>query len=144
MGHIARGLLIILAAVIVAGAGLAARYCLGHWTRGQLVAMHGRHIAALDEPAAARAARELVILDHDAPLVLVPLLADARPAVSAAAGQALEHLLANWSRLRTPAAAPRVALLARELARIGPKLSPEQRRAAHNLAMRLSVWQLDP
>lgn len=144
MGHIGRGLLIVLAAVIVAGAGLAARYGLGHWTRRQLVAMHGRRIAALDESAAARAARQLVILDDDAPHVLVPLLADPRPSVSAAAGQALEHLLANWSRLRTPAAAPRVALLARELAAIGPKLSPEQRCAAHNLAMQLIVWPLDP
>jgi hypothetical protein len=144
MGHIRRGLLIVLAAAIVAGAGLAARYGLSHWTRRQLVAMHGRRIAALDEPAAARAARELVTLDDDAPRVLVPLLADARPAVAAAAGQAIEHLLADWSRLRTPAAAPRVALLARELAAIGPTLAGQQRRAAHNLAMQLIVWPLDP
>jgi hypothetical protein len=144
MGRLGRGLLIVLAAVIVAGAGLAARYGLGHWTRRQLVAQHGRRIAALDEPAAARAARQLVTLDEDAPRVLVPLLADQRPAVALAAGQALEHLLANWSRLRTPAAAPRVALLARELAAAAPKLSGDQRRTAHNLALQLVVWPLDP
>jgi hypothetical protein len=143
MARFARGLLIVLAAVIVAGAGLGARYGLSYWTRRQLVAQHGRRIATLDEPAAARAVRELVALDHDAPRVLVPLLTDQRPAVAAAAGQTLEQLFANWSRLRTPDAAPRVALLARELAAIGPKLSPHQRRAAHNLAMQLIVWPLD-
>ena len=134
-----------LAAVAVVGSGLFVRGRLGEWTQRQLRHQHVRRIQALPDQPAAALVRQLVHLDADAPVVLVPLVVDQRAAVADGAADALDRLVMDWSRLKREESTPRIAALTRELATVAPKLPAERRRWAQDLATRLVVWPLsDP
>lgn len=129
-----------LAVVAVVGSGLIVRDRLGDWTQRQLRQQHVRRIQALPEVQAVTLVRQLVQLDLDAPAVLVPLVFEERAAVADSAADALDRLVADWSRLKREEATPRIAGLASELAAVAPKLPAERRRWAQALATRLLVW----
>jgi hypothetical protein len=141
-GWLSRSLLTLLAGVVLAGGGLAARGPLQQWTRGRLHQQHVQRIRSLSEEQAAAATVRLVVLDSDAPSVLAPLLVEKRQGVATAAASAIDRLIADWSRLPREASSPRVAALARDIASVAPQLAPEQRRWSHALATRLVVWPL--
>jgi hypothetical protein len=97
----------------------------------------------LPEQRAADFASGLAALDAEAPAALVPLLADPREPVAAAAELALARLSEDWRRLPPDEAAVRFRRLAHELAEAAPGLPAARRRAAQHLAARLLVGPLD-
>lgn len=136
-------LLLLLSAALVAAGGLAARQTIARWTRRQLVAQETRRIRELAEPQAVARLQALENLDAEAIGIVVPVLADQRETVAIAAARTLSRLVDRWRHLRTDESSPRVAALASELAAIAPRMAPDRRRWAHDLATRLLVWPLD-
>jgi hypothetical protein len=129
-----------LATVVVIGAALVVRERLRDWTTSELSDRLVRRIAALSEERAVAEVRELAALDADAPVLLLPLLADQREPVAASAREAVDRLVDDWRRVGGAQAAPRVARLARELAAIAPRLPEKHVSWAQSLAERLLIW----
>jgi hypothetical protein len=135
--------------VLLAGVALASGMVLGlQFAARRQVVHHSRAsaaeaIAALPEQQAKLRVRELLPLDADAIGVIVPLLADQREPVAAAASDAIRDLLTRWSRLPTEQSSPRIERLTRELAAVAPSVPSARRDELHALAARLLVWPLD-
>jgi hypothetical protein len=144
MSRWGRWLILGLAAVAVALAGLAANRWSGEWTRRELRARFARQIRSLPEDQAAAKLRELQQLGTAEPALVIPHMADEREVVAAAARATLSTLVDQCRFLPAAEASSQVAALARELAMVAPQLPIQRRPWAHNVATRLVLWPLDP
>ena len=141
---LSRLVLLALAGGVIAWAAIAGRGLVGSWTRARVRdQMHAR-VHALRDAQASQFVRELAVLDADAPAVIVPLLADPREPVAAAAEQTLRRLVEDWQRLPADQANHRFGMLAHELAAWAARLPAPRGLAARDLAARVLVSPLDP
>lgn len=128
-------------ASIVAG-GWLIRSRLDAWTRTRLAAEQRERLLELPEAGAARLIEQLATDDDYLELVAHSLI-DARPQVADSAERGLITMIDRWESLPASDASPRVARLARELARTSDELPPTRRRIAHTLAERLLWWPVE-
>jgi hypothetical protein len=127
--------------VVAVSAGLG-RYWLAEWLVARTEAQQAALVGELSAAEAARYVRRLPPMDEATPVTLVVALADERPGVAQAAAESLSRAVTRWSELRPEEAAPRVAILARELAEVAPQLDGDRQYVASRLAERLIVWPI--
>jgi hypothetical protein len=127
--------------VVAVSAG-GGRYWLAEWLVARTEAQRAALVGELSATEAARYVRRLPPMDEATPATLVVALADERPEVAQAAVESLSRAVTRWSELRPEEAAPRVAILARELAEVAPQLDGDRQYVASRLAERLIVWPI--
>lgn len=139
-----RWFFVLVAALVVAALGLAARTAIGRWTEEQAERQIARQMMALPEDQTAALVLGLVDLDQRAiPLVTLALV-DPRPPVAEAAERALHELVSRWQLLPVEQSTPRVTMLAKFLAEAAGQVQARRRPFVRDLAAQLMIWPLDP
>ena len=128
------------AALIVVGAGLAARGQLARWTERRLADQASRQLRTLPEAQAAAFVYELANFERHSPELLAQALADPREPVSRAAEEAIGGALTQWQWLPRDEAWSRVAALAHQIAARTDHLPSDRRRFTRQLAAQLLRW----
>jgi hypothetical protein len=133
---------LVVGGLVAVSAGMG-RYWLAEWLVARTEAQRAALVGELSAVEAARYVRQLPPMDEATPATLVVALADERPEVAHAAAESLSRAVTRWSELRPAEAAPRVAILARELAEAAPQLDDDRQYVASRLAERLIVWPIE-
>jgi hypothetical protein len=139
----ARWLRVFLSLGVLSAAGGLAGLHIKSTTRNRLALKHQQAIAMLSERAAAEHVRRLAQDDTQWLAIIVAGLADQRRPVAAAAKGALLDLVERWERLSPTRSSPKVAALARLLARHASQLPADGLGLAQSLSQRLLLWPLD-
>jgi len=127
-------------AAVVATSASWVRTRLHSWSHDRALDELTARLAALPDRQAVRLVRRLASADDEWLAVLVPAMADARPALATAAASSIEQLVDRWSSLPTAESRPRVEMLAALLARHASRLPAERVARAQSLAQRLIDW----
>lgn len=140
IARLAKALTVLALAAVIATIAWRVRTRLHAWTHDQIAGQISGRLAPLPERRAVRLVRQLAAADDEWLAVLVPAMADARPAVASAATSEVEQLVERWSRLPPVDSWPRVERLAVLLAQHGAQLPAERVSRAQSLAQRLLDW----
>jgi len=133
------GLLTVAAAAALLAVCVATR----HWRSAWLGDAWQQQLAEATDEEAPRLLRRIAATGDEAIPMLAASLASRRPAVSAAAEQALREQLRQWDRLGVSRSTPKVGILADALARRRARYGPSARRVAAQLATIILRWPAD-